>query len=72
MFLNEEKLRHEVIVHECLHLAMAHERLVLRFNGDYGRQVSNDEERLCYYHGEAVEVVYEVLRENGHMKRRTR
>jgi hypothetical protein len=66
MFLNEEDLRkdkHEIIAHEALHCAMAHERNVQHFIMDYGDDSEmEDEERLCYLHGRIVVGIYKALR----------
>jgi len=68
MFLNEEDLSEQVAVHECLHVAMAHERHVHHFRMDYGNEIDEHEERLCHYHGKVVEAVMDLLREEGHRR----
>lgn len=68
MFLNEQYLGAGTVAHECLHVAMAHERHVLQFGMDYGAGITKDEERLAYYLTDVVKAVYTVLYENGHAK----
>jgi hypothetical protein len=75
MFLNEEQLCLEIIAHECLHLAMAHERFVVHFDMRYGGELYDDisdEERLAYFHGRVFDGVYAILKKNGHLKGRKR
>ena len=66
MFLNEQALGGGVVAHECLHVAMAHERHVLQFKMDYGPECGEDEERLAYYLTEVVKSVNNVIYDNGH------
>lgn len=68
LFFNEERLDEGIVSHEVLHLAFAHERWILRFDGDYGAQCGPHEERLCYYHSEQLMAILLVLRENGHIE----
>jgi len=68
MFLNEQDLDIGVLTHECLHVALAHERLIFRFGMCYGDEITDDEERLCYYHTHAVRAVYDLLIANNHWK----
>jgi hypothetical protein len=68
MFLAEDGLGVSIVSHECLHAAMAHERFILRFGMNYGPQIGNDEERLCYFFDNCLSGVYATLRENGHVK----
>jgi hypothetical protein len=73
MFVNEEQLCIEIVAHECLHLAMAHERFVYHFNmcyGDGDKDDIKDEERICYYHGRVVETVFKLLHKHGHFKKK--
>jgi hypothetical protein len=62
MFLNREDLTPGVVAHECLHLAMAHERFI-NFAMDYGDESENieDEERLAYYLTSCIRGVYTTL-----------
>ena len=62
MFLNQEDLSPGVIAHECLHLAMAHERFI-HFAMDYGSGDTDidDEERLAYYLTACIRGVYTTL-----------
>jgi hypothetical protein len=68
MFLAEDSLGVGVVSHESLHVAMAHERYVLRFGMSYGPEVGSDEERLAYYLTSVTRGVYSILYENGHIK----
>lgn len=70
-FLNEKDLGAGVVSHECLHVAMAHERFVLQFGMNYGEgyETLADEERLAYFLTETVKGVYNTLYDNGHIKR---
>jgi len=72
VFLNEENLGVGIVAHECLHVAMAHERFVSRFAMNYGPGEGGgsleDEERLAYYLTSVVKGVYNVLYDNGHCK----
>ncbi len=73
MFLNEERLSHLTISHECLHVAMAHERYITHFDMMYGGCYDSDieaEERLAYYLGKSVDAVMEKLSNGGHWKNR--
>lgn len=66
MFLNEQYLGVGTVTHECLHVAMAHERHVLQFGMDYGSEIGEHEERLAYYLTEVVKSVYNMIYENHH------
>jgi hypothetical protein len=68
LFLAENALGVGVVAHECLHVAMSHERFVLRFGMNYGDQIGEDEERLAYYLTSCARGVYETLYENKHIK----
>lgn len=70
MFLSEGNLGVGIIAHECLHLALAYERYVLGFRGDYGNDCNDDEERLAYKLTEFVRMVYEIIYAHGHAKER--
>jgi hypothetical protein len=70
MFLNEKDLTIGVLSHECLHVAMAHERLVYKFAMCYGDEITDDEERLCYYHTYVIRAVVECLDKNNHWSRK--
>lgn len=50
-FLNEQDLGAGVVAHECLHVAMAHERYILHFGMNYGDGFEDlaDEERLAHF-----------------------
>jgi len=67
-FLNEENLGAGVVSHECGHIAMAHERFVLRFAMNYGDNCNDDEERMLHYMASCVKGVYEILYANNHIK----
>lgn len=67
-FLSEEHLGTKIVAHECLHVAMAHERFVFCYGMDYGDECGPHEERLAYYFGEALDGVYATLIEHGHCK----
>lgn len=64
-FLNEENLTPGVIAHECGHIAMAHERFVLRFKMNYGDDCNDDEERMLHYMTSCIDGIYEVLKEHN-------
>ena len=49
MYLNEDHMGRDILVHECLHVALAHERFVERFRMYYGLECGAQEERLAYY-----------------------
>lgn len=61
MFLNEEWLGCGTVAHECLHVAMTHERKVLMFGMNYSGEINDDEERLAYYLTDCVKSVYDAL-----------
>lgn len=67
-FLNEERLGAGVVAHECLHVALAHERFVIHFGMNYGGQCEEHEERLAYFLTDCVKGVYDSLYEHGHIK----
>ena len=67
-FLNEENLGAGIVAHECGHLAMAHERFVLRFGMDYGKDCNEDEERMLHYMTSCIKGVYDILYKNKHIK----
>ncbi len=67
MFVNMENCGTEILCHECLHVALAHERHVLMFGMDYGPECGEHEERLAYFLGAAMAGVVATLRENGHI-----
>lgn len=68
LFLNEDSLGSGIVAHECLHVAMAHERFVIRYGMDYGPQIGEDEERLAYYLTSSIKGVYNTLYENKHIR----
>ena len=72
MFLNEEWLGAGTVSHECLHVAMTHERKVLMFGMHYSGEINEDEERLAYYLTDCVKSVYDALYDNKHIKAGTR
>ena len=69
LFLSQEHLGVGVVAHECLHVAMAHERFILRFGMEYGDGLENleHEERLAYFLTHCIRGVYNALYENGHI-----
>lgn len=71
-FLNEEHLGVGIVAHECLHIAMAHERFVLQFKMEYGPGLVDnsleDEERLAHFFGNCVAKTYCILYDNKHIK----
>lgn len=62
MFLNEQNLTVDVISHECLHLAMAHERII-HFSMWYGDGFESleDEERMGHYMTSCIRGIYATL-----------
>jgi hypothetical protein len=65
IFLNEQNLTFNVIIHECLHSSLAHERDIERYKMDYGDDTDIEhEERFAYYHGWLAAEVLRVLKEN--------
>jgi hypothetical protein len=70
LFLNEENLDERTIAHECLHVAMCHERCVNEFRMAYSDDMfdTDDEERLAYFLGDVVRAVYMVLRKGKHLR----
>lgn len=68
LFLAEDYLGVGVVAHECLHVAMTHERFVIRFKMQYGQDIDDDEERLAYFLSSCVRGVYNTLYEHGHIK----
>jgi hypothetical protein len=68
VFLNDADLRTdrmEIIAHEGLHCALAHERFVQHFSMEYGGGTDSNmehEERLCYTHGRIVVGIQNALR----------
>jgi hypothetical protein len=70
VFLSKENIGVGIVTHEALHLAMAHERFILRFGMNYGDGIENldDEERLAYYLTSAIRGIYDILYDNGHIK----
>ena len=52
MFLNEQFITPEIIIHECCHAAFSHERYIERFGMNYSKDGElTHEERFAYYHG---------------------
>jgi hypothetical protein len=70
LFLAEDGLGAGIVAHECLHVAMAHERIILHFAMGYGQEITKDEERLAYFLTDTIRGVYNVLYENGHIATR--
>lgn len=68
LFLAEDGLGAGIVAHECLHVAMAHERFVLQFGMDYSDQIGEDEERLAYFLTSAIRGVYDTLYRYKHIK----
>jgi hypothetical protein len=66
VFLNDEDLKKngtEIVPHEALHCALAHERFVMHYSMDYSScDDMEHEERLCYTHGRIVVGIYKALR----------
>jgi len=67
MHLNEEHLGVGIVSHECLHVALAHERMTM-FGMRYGDECGKDEERLAYLLTDIIRGVYDILYEHGHIK----
>lgn len=67
LFLAEDGLGSGIVAHECLHVAMAHERFVLRFAMAYGDEIGEDEERLAYFLTDCIKGVYSTLYDHGHI-----
>ena len=72
MFLSQEKLTEQIIAHECLHVAMCHERHVEMFDMRFDMEIDEDEERLAHYLGRTVEGVMKALRKGGYRIKRER
>jgi len=68
LYVCEERMGSELLCHEAVHIAMAHERHVMRFGMKYGGTCDEDEERLAYYIGRVFRGIVETLREHGHME----
>lgn len=67
MHLNEEHLGAGIVSHECLHAALAHERMTM-FDMRYGDECGRDEERLAHLLTDIVRGVYDALHDNRHIK----
>jgi hypothetical protein len=65
--LNENNLGGGVVGHECLHVALAHERMTM-FGMQYGEECGTDEERLAYLLTDIIKGVYSALYDNKHIK----
>jgi hypothetical protein len=68
LYVCEERMGSELLCHESVHIAMAHERYIMRFGMKYGEDCDEDEERLAYYTGRVFRGIVETLREHGHME----
>ena len=69
MWLHEGALGAGLVAHECLHAALAFDRMVNGFGGDYGPDSGgDDEERLCGLQEEIMRSVTTVLYDEGHIK----
>lgn len=66
-FFNIEDLTLNTIVHECVHIALAHEEMVLRFELNYQGDDYTDEERLAYFIGETTEAVLQLLKKEKYI-----
>ena len=70
ILLNEEYLIYDLIAHECLHAAIAHDRLINRYMNDYYNG-NEEEERLCYYFQWLYANVLYALKDEGYKIRYT-
>jgi hypothetical protein len=61
MYLNQEWMGVDLLSHECVHLALAHDRFVLRYRMYYGTQCGAAEEALAYYQGDALNSLIKLL-----------
>lgn len=61
LHISKEDLTYYIISHECLHIALFHERLISRYNMVYN-EYTEHEERLAYYHGFVVDSVITLLK----------
>ena len=68
LFVSQENMGSEVLCHESVHIALAHERYVLRYGMDYGDDCNPDEERLAYFTGKVFRGIVETLRRHKHME----
>ena len=68
-FLNEEDANMDIISHECLHIAFAHEEQVFCYTGTYSNLLNTieEQERICYYYGEILRSVMNTLKINKHL-----
>jgi hypothetical protein len=72
IFLCRDQLTYQIVTHECLHVAMCYMRHVDLFDMHFDLEIDDDEERLCHYHGRAVEGVLKALKEKGCQMKRMR
>lgn len=68
LFVNEDDLELSVLSHECVHIAMVHERLIM-FGMLYADTIDEDEERMAYYQSSAFAGCVTTLQMNGHFKK---
>jgi len=64
ILLNEEYLIYDLIAHECLHAAIAHDRLINRYMNDYYNE-NGEEEKLCWYFQWLFANVIYALKDEG-------
>ena len=70
ILLNEEYLLYDLIAHECLHAALAHERLINRYMLDYYNE-NGEEERLAWHMQYIFANILDALKEYGYKVRQT-
>jgi len=63
MFFYEEKLRTDIIAHECLHAALSHDCFVTQYIGHY---YGDDEERLVCYFQWLLLTILKTLKKAGY------
>jgi hypothetical protein len=69
IFLNEQNLTYDVIIHECCHCAFAHEKDINCYKMDYGDDADIEhEERFCYYLDWLAAEVLQLLKQQGYFK----
>lgn len=68
MFVNEQDMGIALLAHECLHVAMAHERFTGVYEMIYSDPYSSVEEGLAYLLSDVVDLVIKTLDTNNHLK----
>jgi hypothetical protein len=69
MFLSEPFITPEVIIHECVHASMQHERDIERFGMDYSNRTdTTHEERFAYYMGWLAAELLRILKKAGYLR----